>query len=291
MNTSGLLLIVILVLLPSLACREGPSASSAKQIATDLPDSGTLTPVHVYWITGNRLFRAACPDRNFILREHCQDGRRSIDYARFKRDLDGGLSETIRQLTDETNQIQSAIRAVEQQIVATTEAIADLERRSGHLSAEVGRLRDDIRRFDAYIREYREQLALIEAALRRLADADLAAQRNDMLRELARCQQSIADIARQVDLIMDQIRAIGGDIGRLRGELTSLTNRATNLRYDLSLVAARLQQAYDDFSVYEETLVMLNDEIIFRVLSDNVRFQKVRQFVRRFERIFAANPE
>lgn len=292
MRTTMLYFTCMIIFFQTLACSPDatPVTSAPAQIITDLPDNGDITPTHLYWVVGNHLFRGLCVDPAHILPTSCGDQRQSMSYTTFKTELDGGLSATIRALTEETAEIQAAIRMIERQIVATTQAIADLERQSGDLSAEIARLREALHRFDRYIRDYRDQLALIEASLRRLADADLAAQRLDMLRELAECQQKIADISRQVDTIVDEMDRVSTAAGRLQTELVSLTNRSTNLRYDLAIISTRLQAARDDFSVYEDTLEMLNDGVAYRVLADNVRFQKVRQFVRRFERIFAAHP-
>ncbi len=290
-NICGLIVMLAAIASPIHACSRETSdegnASTSKAIGSDLPDDGSDALVHLYWVTGGQIFRAACNGRTPILRSNCTSEMSSMSYDSFKVTLDGGLSDTIRELSDEAERIQGAIGHLQADMEATLATIAEIERRSGGLSTELEHLRADLVRFQTFIQEYREQLSLIDAALRRMADRDLQTQRVVIMQELQEYQGRLADIASRIPGLVDQIAGIQTELAELQEHLDTVNARLENLNAELTDVSTRLAVAHDDFEVYEDTLSKLTDGIIYRVLSDNVLYQKNRQFVRRFERIFS----
>ncbi len=288
LNLAGLMLLTAIGTSPFHACSQEKQTAAPKAIGTDLPDDGSDAPVHLFWVTGDRIFRAECTGRTPILRSNCTTDLTSKQYTGFKASLDNGLSQTVRDLADEARRIQLAIGRLETEMVGTLAQITEIEREQGPLSRELESLRTQMTRFQAFVQEYREQLHLIDEALRRMANQDLQTQRTYMLRELATYQRSLSDIAQRIPALMEQIGRINTQLSTLRERLETVTARLTNLKSDLSDVTARLDEAQSDLEVYQDTLSMLTDGIIYHVLADDVLYQKNRLFVRRFERIFDA---
>lgn len=287
MNVMGLMLLAAMGASPFHACSRGHDASTPKAIGTDLPDDGTNAPVHLFWVTGNRIFRAGCEDRR-PMRSTCTRDMMSRPYDAFKVSLDNGLSQTVIDLADEARRIQGAIVRLETELGSTLAEIARIEREQGPLSRELESLRGQMTRFQTLITEYHDQLRLIDEALRRMANQDLQTQRGYMLRELAELEQRLGDISRRIPDLMERIAAFNTQLAALRDRLATVTARLANLKTDLADVTTRLNEAQSDLEVYQDTLSMLTDGIIFRVLADDVLYQKNRLFVRRFERIFDA---
>ncbi len=289
LNVAGLMLLTAMGATPFHACSQEPESSSVPTaIGTDLPDDGTDAPVHLFWVTGDRIFRAECTGRTPILRSNCTEDMASRSYTNFKVSLDNGLSQTVRDLADEARRIQQAIVRLESEMAETLSQIAVIEREQGPLSQELEALRTQMTRFQAFVSEYREQLRLIDEALRRMANQDLQTQRTYMLRELSSYEAKLTDIARRIPGLMEQISRINTQLAALRDRLATVTVRLTNLKSDLADVSSRLEEARSDLEVYQTTLSMLTDGIIYHVLADDVLYQKNRLFVRRFERIFDA---
>ena len=286
-DAAKLLVIAVLIALSASACdRPAQQTSTTQAIGTDLPDDGGDLSVYLYWTNSGRIFRGRCPDRHDVIRVRCTDDLQSLNYGGFMTTLDGGLSQTIRSLTEESRRIQTAIVRVESQISAVQDELNRLEQQYGHLDAELRRLRADLNRFESFVAEYREQLRLIDIALGQIDDADIAAQRLIVLARLGEYQEKLLDIGRGIDGIITQVGDISSQVDTLRTQISGLTARLSNLQHDLDDVSSRLQRAVDDFSVYEDTLRRLNDGIIYTVMSDNVILARQRQFVRRFDTIF-----
>jgi chromosome segregation ATPase len=265
---------------------EAVSASTTKQIGTDLPDSGGNAQVKLYWVVDGRVFRGLCNGRDTVIPE-CSNDVESMTYNVFRERLDGGLSATIRELSEEAQRIRAAMTYVEHELQATIDAINDIESQSGHLSSELQELRAKMARFEKTVAAYNEQLALIDTALQQaIADADLLAQRQIVVDALGRYRAQLDDVGARIPVLLDQIAAVQVQVADLRIRINSLTIRLGNLNDEMAQVDARLQLAYDDFTVYESTLRKLNSGIVYTVLSDNVIAQKERQFIRRFERLF-----
>jgi predicted nuclease with TOPRIM domain len=273
---------------PAKQQQPGGEASSAKQIGTDLPDSGSSDPqVKLYYVVDGRIFRGLCEGRDTVIPE-CGIDVESMTYGVFRERLDGGLSQMIRDLTEEAQQIRTAMAFVEHELQGTIDAINDIEQQSGHLSAELKELRAKMTRFENTVAAYNEQLALINQALQdAIADADLLAQRLIVIDALTRYRAQLDDIGARIPVLLDQIQAVHSQVADLRIRLNALNIRLSNLNAEMAQVDARLRLAYDDFSVYESTLRKLNSGIVYTVLSDNVIAQKERQFIKRFEKIFS----
>ncbi len=261
-------------------------ASSTQQIGTDLPDSGGNAQVKLYWVVDGRVFRGLFNGRDTVIPE-CSNDVEAMTYSIFRERLDGGLSATIRELSEEAQRIRAAMAYVEHELQATIDAINDIEQQSGNLSAELRELRAKMARFEQTVAAYNEQLLLIDAALQQaIADSDLLAQRLIVLDALGRYRAQLDDIGARIPILLDQIQAVNVQVADLRIRINALTIRLGNLNDEMAQVDARLQLAYDDFTVYESTLRKLNSGIVYTVLSDNVIAQKERQFIRRFERLF-----
>lgn len=273
---------------------DAPQTSQTASIATDLPDRIGGGPVHLYWTTSDRVYRGTCnPDAGegvLAIPHNCSINQRSMLYDRFKEQLDGGLSQTITELTQEAQRLQELMLYVQDQIGQTTVAIAEQERLGGPLTAELQRLRHDIGEFQIFVTELREQLALITDALLRLNDANLMMQREIVVRQLTAYQGRVNAIALRIPGVLSQLRGITTQLHALNVQLTSLQNRLSNLQVDISQVTGRLQAACDDFAIYGETLSYLRSGITLSIFADNTMAQRNRQFVRRFEQIFGANP-
>ena len=153
MDVAKLLVIAVLIALSGTACdRQPASSSSPHAIGTDLPDDGGDLNVYLYWTNSGRIFRGRCPDRHDVIRVHCTQDLQSMNYTGFMTTLDGGLSQTIRDLTEESRRIQTAIK--EGQKTVLTEMLGDNldEMKSGDL-------RKAIKRGDKFVEKVVEEAA------------------------------------------------------------------------------------------------------------------------------------
>ncbi len=267
---------------------EAPSTTS--DIGTDLPDNGGNAPIHVYWVTDTKIFRGYCPNRDIVMRQHCQDNREHRDWAQFKTQLDGGLSTTIRQLQEEARNIQGVIATIEVQIQQILHEINEIERQHGTLSVELRNLRTQMEYFQSVVRDYSIQLDLIDQSLAQALDKDMAHLRLHVMAQIKKYQRESAAISGRIEILMTQIQNAHGQLANLRDQATRLNNRLQNLNHDLAVVQNRLDTAYSDFSVYEVTLRKLLSGIVHPILSDNVYWAEERQFVKRFDSIFSQRP-
>jgi chromosome segregation ATPase len=269
--------------------RHAGDASHLDAIATDLPDDGGPGPVHLFWVSSNAIFRGMCEGREPLIRANCGDDLQSMNYDVFRKRLDNGLSQTIIDLTNEAARLQQTINVVQAEIQKTLDALAAIEQQNGHLTAELEQLRAQVRKFQQFVAELQDQITMIDQELRRLADQDLMAQREIVVKQLADYQHRLDALGPQIQAVSRQIDALGQQAAELQTKLNSLTARLDNLRGDLAGVTTQLSAAYDDFSVYELTIRRLESGIVASVLRDNVLYQRERQFVKRFEKIFAAD--
>jgi len=269
----------------------GAPLSSVAAIATDLPDDGSPNKtVNLYWVTDDHIFRGGCPNRDVLLRSQCTVGIQSMMYADFKQQLDGGLSDTIRQLQDEARKIQDAMVAIDAQVQETLAQINKIEQQNGGLSQELQDLRVKMQNFETIVAEYRQQLTLIEQALQQAVDQDMVQLHAYVVAQLSKYQEQLTGISQEVADLMQQLHDAEGQLLQLREQADKLNARLANLKIDLAVVQEKLQHAYDDFSVYQLTLDRLNNGIIFPILADNVWFQRERQFVKRFDQVFHVSP-
>jgi predicted nucleic acid-binding Zn-ribbon protein len=266
------------------------STSTTNDIGTDLPDNGGNAPIHVYWVTDTKIFRGYCPNRDVVTRQHCQENREHRDWAQFKTNLDGGLSNTIRQLQEEARNIQGVIATLEVQIQQILNEINAIERQQGTLSVELRNLRTQMEYFQSVVREYSIQLDLIDQSLAQALDKDMAQLRLHVMAQIKKYQQQSAAISGRIDDLMTQIQNTHGQLASLRDQATRLNNRLQNLNHDLAIVQDRLATAYSDFNIYEVTLRKLLSGIVHPILSDNVWWAAERQFVKRFDSIFSQRP-
>jgi len=270
---------------------ESTSAASAelRDIATDLPDTGLASDVHLYWVSSGRIFRAACDDTGILTRIHCRTELASMPYTAFKEQLDGGLSDLILQLTEESARIQLAMSRVREEISRVQSAIDRLNAQGGPLRDQLQLLEREMKTFDSWIVDLGEQIRLINDRLARLANGDLARQRDKILQQIDNLRSEMNGIETRMLAVSNSLQRIAGQIAPLAAELTALRTRLDNLNVEAAQVAVRLDLARSDFAVYRETLDYLTDGIVFHVLRDNTWYAAVRQFVKRFDRIFAAN--
>ena len=266
------------------------SQSDVKDIATDLPDTGGNLPVHLYWVTDTRIYRGYCANSDVMLRTQCRQNVNYMSWADFKRDLDGGLSTTIRALQQEARNIQAAISSLETQIQQILTEIDRLEREQGSLSRELRNLRAQMQEFQVIVQEYRVQLNLIDQSLSQAVDRDMAELRLYVMGQLRQYQQNLSDVSHRITVLMQQIHDAHAQLASLRDQATRLNNRLQNLNNDLAIVQQRLTTAYSDFNVYEGTLRRLTSGIVHPILADNTWFNAERQFVKRFDSIFNARP-
>ena len=271
------------------------SGSETKAIATDLPDDGTNGKIHLYWIFAGNILRGECRLRNPgdpLIPRTCMRNdstTKSMSYEVFKEKLDNGLSQTIKNLSEEARNIQQAIARINAQIIPIKVEIERLEREGNVHSAELARLRNDLSEFQIYVSELQDQLRYIEEELRRTAnDPDLLAQRSIVMEQLGRFRTKLNDISGRIPALLDKVRSISAQVDVLKTQLVALTTRLNNLQIDLDDVTTRLAVAYDDFSVYEDTLRRLESQAIFSALSTNTIVQRQRQFIKRFDRIFTS---
>ncbi len=287
----SLAVLTTVVALPS-ACNRvpaDPSASSPESIATDLPDDGGTPQNSLFWANNGRVFRGRCLEGSDFTREECSRELVSMSYDTFKVDLDGGLSETIRELAAESRRIQDAIALIERDLAAARAELDALEARQGGLSAELSRLRSEIIRAENNLAEYREQLVLIDEALSQAADQDISAMRPIVLARLADWQSRLAQINGQLEALLAQVGSLQTEIEEVTRRMATLTARISNLQIEFASVNQRLEMAYGDFSVYEETVRRLNSGITYTVLSTNTILARQRLFIKRFEAIFERN--
>lgn len=290
----AILAAALLLVVSVTGCSPAPeSVSTNKNIATDLPDT-VGGPTNLYWITANRIFRGTCrlsgPAGVPAIPANCNLNPRSMSYDDFKTQLDGGLSQTITDLTNEAQRVQDVITFVQEQISQTTQDIIAAEQQGGPLTAELQRLRTNMQEFQVFVTELHDQLTLINQELRRLNNQDLMMQRDIVIVQMQEYQGKVSDIVARIPQITAQLGGILTQVNALRTQLNSLSTRLSNLQGDLSQVNARLQSACDDFAVYGETLTMLQSGITYSVFANNVIAARNRQFVKRFEMIFVAVP-
>jgi predicted nucleic acid-binding Zn-ribbon protein len=267
-----------------------PAPSSVKTISTDLPDTGTLGPIKMYWVESGRLFRGTCADNVVVIKPNCLNGIEVMDYSTFMTRLDGGLAATVAKLSAEVDGIDATMAIVESDITAVRAAIDTKEQELGTTRVDLEATRLEITKVESFIHEYRFQLRAIAKHLSTMQDADLAQQSTEMAAELQTLITKIADLYKQVPALVAQIKEIKGEIVELSSQLDQLYNRLTNLTFDYDRASRALQDACDDYASYQLTLTMLTDPdgINFQVHAEDLKFQKVRQFVKRFEAIFAA---
>lgn len=262
------------------------SSSETNDIATDLPDTGSDLPIHLYWVTDTRIYRGFCANRDVMLRTQCRDNVAFMSWGEFKQDLDGGLSTTIRALQQEARNIQMAMASVEAQIQQILAEINRIEQQQGSLSVELRNLRTQMQEFQVIVQEYRQQLNLIEQSLAQAVDRDMSELRLYVMGQIQKYQQNLTNVSNRITVLMGQIRDANVQLVTLRDQANRLNNRLQNLNGDLSIVQTRLTTAYSDFSVYEGTLRRLTSGIVHPILADNTWFSAERQFVKRFDRIF-----
>ena len=283
-------LLGILAVVPQACSRDRSSsgaASQSKDIITDLPDTGGEPASSMYYVNNGRIFRGRCVDISAFNRNDCSQELVSISYDTFKRDLDGGLSDTIRELTAESKQIQDAIAVIERDLADARAELDRLERQQGGLDSGLTSLRADIKHFEVNLSEYKQDLVLIDQALAQAADADTAAMRPIVMARIQEWQSRIAQVNVQIETIIAQFGQLHTQIATISARITELTTRTQNLHIELAAVDQRLELAYGDFSVYTETLRRLTSGIPYTVFGDNTILVAERLFIRRFEAIFA----
>lgn len=282
----------VMALTMPLACSPTSDESERAElasIATDLPDDGGESSIHLFWVFAGKLFRGDCTVREPLIPRTCGRNVRTMDYDEFKVKLDNGLSQTIRELSDEAQSIQAALGRIHDQMRPIQDEIRRLEREGSEHSAELARLRGDLEEFQIYVSELQDQLRYIEEELRRVAnDPDLRAQQAIVVEQLGQYRTKVASIADRIPALLDKVRHIGDQVAALQQQLDVFNTRLANLQADLEDVTTRLNAAYDDFSVYEDTLRRLESQVIYTTLSTNTMLSRQRQFIRRFERIFAS---
>ena len=235
--------------------------------------------------------RGECYTREPLIPRTCSRNVKSIDYNQFKVKLDNGLSQTIKDLSDEARSIQIALARIHAEIRPITLEIERLERDGNAHSAELARLRIDMEEFQIYVVELSDQLRFIEDELRRAAsDPDLRAQQSLVIEQLNRYRTKLSNISAKLPDLLSAIKAISAQVAVLKTQLIVFNTRLDNLQADLADVSKRLAVAYSDFSVYEVTLNRLESQVIFSALSTNRIAQEERQFIKRFEKIFASAP-
>lgn len=273
------------------ACRqESSSATGAgrtKNIATDLPDDGGALVNSLFWTNNGHIYRGRCINADEFDRSTCSSELVSMSYDTFKGELDGGLSETIRGLSAQAHKIQDAIASIERDLADARRELDALESQQGGLDSELAALRNNIKNYEITLSGYREQLALIDAALREAADQEIEAMRPLVLARIADWQSRIQQVSAQIERVLEQFGELRTQIAQVAARVNALTVRSQNLQIELADVSQRLELAYGDFSVYEETIRRLSSGITYTVWSTNTILLRQRLFIRRFETIFA----
>jgi predicted nuclease with TOPRIM domain len=284
-------LVATLAVVPQ-ACSNGSSGnpqtstSHTDSIATDLPDDGGSLTHSLYYTNNGRIYRGRCIDPDQFNRSNCSSELVSMPYDAFKTELDGGLSDTIRELTAESKRIQDAIALIEKDLADARAELDRLAREEGPLDAQLTTLRANIQKYEQSLSEYKEQLALIDAALAQAADQEVAAMRPIVMARISDWQNRIAQVNVQIETIMQQFGQIHTQIETIAAKVAQLSTRSQNLHTELAGVNERLELAYGDFAFYTETLRRLNDGITYTVWSTNTLLLRQRLFIKRFESIF-----
>jgi len=266
---------------------ENIDSASLNSIATDLPDNGGTTAIHLFWVFAGQIHRGDCAGPEPLIPRTCSRNVKTMNYDQFKSRLDNGLSQSIKDLSDEASEIQAALARIYDQIRPIKAEIERLERDGDAHRTELAQLRHEMEEFQIYVSELQDQLRYIEDELRRAAnDPDLRAQQAIVMDQLGRYRSKVATISAKIPALLDKVRDISDQVAALQYQLDAFNTRLSNLQSDLDDVMTRLNAAYDDFSVYEDTLRRLESQVIYTTLSTNGMLQRQRQFIRRFEKIF-----
>ena len=297
MGKLSLVAIMLTCFVGLLSCRHDSQQSSVKDISTDLsesdgnaPGKSGSGPVQMYWVADAEVVRGVCADRKNVIRSNCNKDLRSMDVGSFKRALDGGLAATADLLIGRLIEIESAIDQLQEQSTDLRAAIDSTATGLGATESDLTAAKTELVKLSTFIADYHRQLKSIKQRLAAVRDADLKAQ-------AAQLSNEMADLWGQVIGVGGQISGLQGNVVKLEARLTMLQSKLEviglalrSLDQQQSATNAALTIVFDDLAAYSKTLDMLQDPdgINFRVQSDNPWYAKVRQFVRRFDAIFAA---
>lgn len=273
------------------ACGESKNknASTTKDIATDLPDSGANNPVYRYWVQDGKIARGLCDGREILVASNCSSDVKKLSYDVFKIRLNGGLTNTAVDLFRELMEIESAVYRIEKTIDATSKAIVAEQQRLGATNAELEATKAELAKVSTFVAEYKVQLAKINVQLRVVFDADLHEQGAELAAQLDGLRAQLGVICDKIPDILARIKEITAKIDSLKSQLNLLSTRLRNLKIDHDRVMQDFEHACQELAIYHDTIEKLTSGIIYRVMSDNDRWQAERRFIKRFDRIFAAH--
>lgn len=271
------------------ACSATPrdDGSAAQAIATDF-GAPAASQVHLYWVTGTQIGRGECEPGKVILKTNCLVNVKTMPYARFIEKLDDGMTATVMGLRGQTSALVALIDDLGERIEELRDVLIQKSRERGHSAAELAALNERMNRFEVYVSEYKEQLALIEAQLARAgADQDLRVVADQIALELAQTRQDLAGIYLGIDDFTTELDVLSAEIQIAQTQTRDLEDFLADARVELGATLGDLVQIEADFSKYNLTLERLTSTVAFKVLGSNDWHQQARPFVRRFDDVFA----